>query len=721
MWTSRGKHAIARQQQRLIFQRAFGKLARFAYDKKNPDLKVAFLGLGLMGKGMYQRLANQLKGSLSVYDVNPKLVEEATEFGCIPMRTVKDVGHSSPDIIFTSLPTTGHGIQVAHQLLKSNDLKKGAVWVDFTSGRPKEAREIHSLMKEAGVTYLDAGVAGGPRGAANGTLSMMIGGNEEVLDQVRPILKIMSTPGKVVWLGPCGAGHAVKSVNNALLASNILSVGEALALLAKHDIPMESALAAINASSGRSLVSAERFPAHVLSRKFDFGFKLALMEKDTDIAVELLNEASMSAPSLRWANTAYKIARGKLGPDEEHMKVVHMAEDEAKTEIKATPGSTQTCDPIVNPIRCFNFSAGPACVPTDVMKKIQKNFVSWEDTGMGFIEMSHRDAGGPVQKAIVNGANLIRKLMNVPENYHILFFHGGAHGQFAGMPLNLAHENKKVDILDMGFWTKRAQVEAEKMCDVNIPYKCTSVMGPPSEWNYRKDAAYIHMCMNETISGLEVLEDFDMPADAPPIVVDATSTFLSRQMDISKYGVVYASAGKNLGPAGVTVVIIRDDLAKRTQNPMTPGILSISEHVNSKPIHSLYNTPPVFQIYAAYETLKWIEGKGGVAAMEEQAIRRSTRMYDIMDESEGFYTNSIDKKFRSRMNICFTIQGGDTKEAHALEAKFVTEAEDAGLFQLFRHPSSGGLRITSYNGLEEEAIDAVCGYLVDFHQKNKFN
>lgn len=702
-----------------LFQGARRFSSGVTMDRKDPALKVAFVGLGQMGGFMARNIASRIQGKVVVYDLSREARQKAVENGCIAVDNPEDIGHSSPDVIFTSLPTTAHGIQFAASILKTKKLKPDSVWVDFTSGVPTEAVKISEMMQEQGVKYLDAGVAGGPMGADKGTLSMMVGGCAKTLDDLESLLRIMSAPGKIIHLGPVGAGHAVKSINNALLASNVLSVSEALSVLAKRGIPMESALAAINASSGRSLVSAERFPRHVLSRKFDFGFRTDLMKKDTDIARSLLDEACMTAPSLRWANTAYIKAMNDLGPDAEHMRIVQISEQEAGVEVAATPGSTQTTDPLAHPWRCHNFSAGPACLPTDVLKEIQTNFVSYMNSGMSMIEMSHRDAGGPVQNCIKGAEFLLRKMMKIPDNYHVLFFHGGAHGQFAGIPMNLAYENNKVDILDMGVWTQKAMIEASKMADVHIPYKCTNTMESPDKWNYRKDAAYIHVCMNETISGLEILDDFEMPADAPPIVADATSTLLSRPMDISKYGVVYASAGKNFGPAGVTIVIIRDDLAKRTPNPMTPGILSIQEAINSVPVHSIYNTPPVFQIYSTHEILKWMHKKGGAEGMEAQAKGRSQRMYDIIDESNGFYTNSIDHKFRSRMNICFNIKGGKSEEAIALENKFVQESEEAGLLQLFKHPAFGGLRITCYNGLHHNAVDAVCTYLKDFAARNQ--
>lgn len=715
MWSSRR----ALQQIKLTVGGRYFGTQPYPMDIRSPNMKVAFVGVGQMGQFMARNVAQNIKGTVTVFDSSEEARARAVKNGCEVVVDAAKIGYLGPDVIFTSLPTTKQGLELARTLLETESLKPDSVWVDFTSGVPDEAIQIHDLMAEAGVRYLDAGVAGGPGGADQAKLSMMIGGCEETLTRMQPLLRLMSAPGKVTLLGPVGCGHAVKSINNALLAANVISVGEALSVLVKRGIPVERALAAINTSSGRSLVSSERYPKHVINRKFDFGFSMHLMKKDTDIARGLLDEANMTAPALRWANTTYIRAMKKYGPTEEHMKVCGFSEEEAGCEVKETEGETTPCDPILDPPRCFNFSAGPACLPTDVLKKVQQNFVSHNDSGMSFIEMSHRDAGGPVQNCISDATSLLREMMQVPDNYHILFFHGGAHGQFAGIPMNLAYESKKVDIIDMGVWTQKAMTEAVKMADVHIPYKCTTTMNDPSTWEYRKDAAYIHVCMNETISGLEILKDFDMPEDAPPLVADATSTLLSRPMDISKYGVVYASAGKNFGPAGVTIVIVREDLAARTPNPMTPGILSLNEAIKPQPIHSLYNTPPVFQIHTTHEILKWMKKRGGVEGMEQQAIRRSSRMYEIIDNSGGFYTNSIDHKFRSRMNICFNIKGGTSPEAVELENKFVAEAEDAGMIQLFKHPAFGGLRITSYNGLEEAAVDAVCKYLADFYNKYK--
>lgn len=253
--------------------------------------------------------------------------------------------------------------------------------------------------------------------------------------------------------------------------------------------------------------------------------------------------------------------------------------------------------------------------------------------------------------------------------------------------------------------------EAAKYADVKVCGEFTSGVTPASEWTYREDAGYIHVCLNETISGIEILKEPELPNGSPVLVADATSTLFSRPIDVKKYGCIYASAGKNFGPAGVCIVIVRDDLLKRKPSPYLPGILDLREAANSKPIPSIYNTPACFQIYMVDKVLRRVLSLGGLPEMERRAIARSHKIYDTIDASNGFYVNTVDPESRSRMNICFSI-GGDDKER--LESLFVEQSEKAGMFQLFKHPQYGGLRITIYNGLEDDAVNCVNEYLVAF-------
>lgn len=362
--------------------------------------------------------------------------------------------------------------------------------------------------------------------------------------------------------------------------------------------------------------------------------------------------------------------------------------------------------------RVHNFSAGPACLPLCVLEEAQEEMLCYKGSGMSFMEMSHRDANGPVQETISAATDLVREILRVPDNYDILFFHGGAHGQFAGIPMNLAYDSGKIDYVDSGAWSQKAMTEASKYADI---HKCATFHNsvvPASEWSYRPDTAYIHLCLNETIQGVEVLDDPVLPADAPVIVADATSTLFSRPVDIKRYGVIYASAGKNFGPAGVCVVIVRHDLLSRQPHPCLPGILDLREAANSKPIPSIYNTPPCFQIYMTRKVLEHLKASGGVDAMQDRAISRSNRIYAAIDNSNGFYVNAVEPASRSRMNVCFAIS--DNLDRSRLEALFVAQSEAAGMFQLFKHPAYGGLRITLYNGIEDDAVDCVEKYLIEF-------
>lgn len=332
--------------------------------------------------------------------------------------------------------------------------------------------------------------------------------------------------------------------------------------------------------------------------------------------------------------------------------------------------------------------------------------------------MSHRDAGGPVQNIISNAADRIRSMLQVPSNFHIIFMQGGAHGQFSAVPLNLLGDKTQVDIVNTGFWSIRAKNEAAKYCHARFAYDGSNddyqFIPPVSQWDISSDSAYVHICANETIHGLEFLEDPEMPAGSPPLVGDFTSTLLSRRINFEKYGCIYASGGKNLGPAGVTVVIVRDDLVGK-ESPLCPSVLSYAQMVNSKPIPSIYNTPPTFLIYMVDLVLQDNIKDGGIEFLEKRAVRRSNILYDIVDNSDGFYALKCkDRDHRSRMNIPFRICDGDAE----LEESFCKEAEKRGLLQLFCHPLFPGCRVTLYNGIPDSAVDVLAQYMHDFRAKH---
>ena len=350
--------------------------------------------------------------------------------------------------------------------------------------------------------------------------------------------------------------------------------------------------------------------------------------------------------------------------------------------------------------------------------------------GAGIIELSHRDKDGPVQSTVRRAAENIKTLLEVPDTHEVLLMHGGAHGQFAAIPLNLLGAKSKGAYVDGGVWSQRAMSEGAKYCD---PVVAASAKGsgyksypPVSEWNIPDDCAFIHCCANETIEGLEFHEDPDVGSKAV-LVADFTSSLLSRKVDISKYGIVYASSGKNLGPSGVCVVIVRKDLMGKHKSE-TPSILTYSAlaGLDYNPIlgknqaPNLYNTPNTFACRMVELVTDDIISKGGMEVVEKQVNRRSTTLYKIIDESDGFYVNNVDKTWRSRVTIIFNIAPSLPENGgKLLEEKFVAEALLAGFQQLFGHPISGGLRVCLYNGVPEESFQALMNFMRSFMKSNK--
>lgn len=338
-------------------------------------------------------------------------------------------------------------------------------------------------------------------------------------------------------------------------------------------------------------------------------------------------------------------------------------------------------------------------------------------SGMNFMECSHRDVDGPVQTMMKKLVANIRELLKVPDNYHVLFFQGGAHAQFAAVPMNLAGgvDKPKADFVDTGIWSKKAMAEHSKWCDVNVVYDAAedgeTTIRPVSEWKLSEDSTYVHCTTNETMSGLEFLTDPDVGDKI--LCADMTSTLLSRPVDISKYGVIYASAGKNLGPAGATCVIVRDDLLDKAL-PGCPGIINYKSQATSQPIPNIYNTPPTYILYLINLTMEHLKAEfGTLENVEKRAIKRAGMVYDLIDNSEGFYNNNVDPTYRSRMNCVFRIKSGDRN----LEDLFTKESAAQGLEQLFGHPLMGGNRITLYNAIHDESVDLVVKFMKDFMEK----
>lgn len=371
----------------------------------------------------------------------------------------------------------------------------------------------------------------------------------------------------------------------------------------------------------------------------------------------------------------------------------------------------------ITPKRIFNFSAGPSALPTSVLERVQRELLDFEGRGMGFLEMSHRDAGGPVQNTLARCEASLRSLLSVPDDYAVFFAHGGAHGQFAALALNLSSEGQPLAYVDTGFWSKRARDEAALFGPTVIAAEALDTgrrLPDDTQWRVPSDAAYVHLCANETIGGLEYLRDPQLLSEVP-LVADFTSTLLSRPVKVSRYGVIYASSGKNLGPAGFAVVIVRRSLLARRSRPQTPSILDWNKLATPAPIPSIYNTPATFPIYVSSLILEDLIARGGLKAAEQRAIARAGAVYARIDESNGFYTNDIAHEHRSRMNIPFQIRGGQAPE---LEERFVAEAEARGLHQLFGHPRFGGLRASLYNGVPDEGVDALVAFLDAFRRRH---
>lgn len=368
--------------------------------------------------------------------------------------------------------------------------------------------------------------------------------------------------------------------------------------------------------------------------------------------------------------------------------------------------------------RAHNFSAGPAAIPEEVLRVAQRDMLDYQGTGIGFMELSHRDADGPVHNMMKSLVGNMRELLEIPDNYHVLFFQGGAHAQFSAVPLNLCKPGDKVDYIKTGAWSTRAIDEAEKFVDVHIAYDSTSMdndrfIRDVSEWNLSPDSKYVHITLNETMSGLEFLSCPDVGDRV--LVADATSTLLSRPLDIEKYGVIYASSGKNLGPAGICMAIVRDDLLGKAQE-QCPSVINWQKMATSVPIPNIYNTPPTYLLYMTQLfSQHYLDAYGSLRAIEERAIERSHKVYKAFDDSKGFYTNLVDPTFRSRMNCVFRIGNGDRE----MEKEFSKAAEAQGIYQLFGHPLMGGLRITLYNGITDEAVDAVLKFMKTFEKENR--
>ncbi len=354
----------------------------------------------------------------------------------------------------------------------------------------------------------------------------------------------------------------------------------------------------------------------------------------------------------------------------------------------------------------YNFSAGPAVLPKSVMLRAQAEMINWHDSGMSVMEMSHR--GKHYMSIIEKVESDFRSLFNVPKNYKVLFLQGGAIAQNSMVPLNLLN-GKKANYVVSGYWSKRSYQDALPFGDMSIAASSESIgytKAPDlQEWKIDSSASYIHFCSNETIHGVEY---FDLPSvKTIPVVADMSSHILSRPVDISQFGVIYAGAQKNIGPAGLTIVIVRDDLLE-VASPLTPSVFNWKTQAENQ---SMINTPTTYSIYMAGLVFEWLIELGGLAAIEKQNIKKAELLYNYIDSSD-FYSNPIDIKNRSRMNVPFRIQN------EHLHASFVTGAENLGMIGLKGHRLVGGIRASIYNAMPIEGVQALVDYMKDFEKSH---
>ena len=355
--------------------------------------------------------------------------------------------------------------------------------------------------------------------------------------------------------------------------------------------------------------------------------------------------------------------------------------------------------------RAFNFCAGPAALPESVLKQAQEELLDYQGLGLSLMEMSHR---APEVVAVAEQAEAdLRELMAIPNNYKVLFLQGGASSQFAMIPMNLLGDKKTADYVNTGQWSKKAIKEAGRYCDVNVvatdePNNFSAVPAFDT-WSLNNDAAYLHYTPNETIGGVE----FDFIPDVNvPLVADMSSTILSRPVDVSKFGLIYAGAQKNIGPAGITVVIVREDLIGNALQA-TPTMFDYKVQADNG---SMYNTPPTYGWYLAGLVFKWLIAQGGLEAMEAHNRAKQEKLYQYIDASD-FYANPVAINNRSWMNVPFTLADA------ALDKAFLQKAEDARLLNLKGHRSVGGMRASIYNAVPMEAIDALISFMKGFEKE----
>jgi phosphoserine aminotransferase len=350
--------------------------------------------------------------------------------------------------------------------------------------------------------------------------------------------------------------------------------------------------------------------------------------------------------------------------------------------------------------RIYNFSPGPAMLPAEVLARAGDEMLDWHGSGMGVMEMSHR--GKEFMGIAAEAERDLRELLAVPTHYKVLFLQGGATLQFAQVPMNLLRGKSRADYVVTGEWSKKAVKEATRYCDVHVAASSEdrNFSYAPRDWQVRSDAAYVHYCSNETIGGVEF--HWIPDAGAVPLVADASSHILSRPLEVGKFGLIYAGAQKNLGPAGLTIVIVREDLV----GGAAKGTPSVMDYKLQSEADSMLNTPATYSIYVAGLVFKWLKQLGGLTEIERRNVRKAELLYGTIDA--GFYVNPVAREDRSRMNVPFRLPD------ERLDAPFLKGAEERGMVQLKGHRSVGGMRASIYNAMPLEGVQQLVAYMKEF-------
>jgi len=360
-------------------------------------------------------------------------------------------------------------------------------------------------------------------------------------------------------------------------------------------------------------------------------------------------------------------------------------------------------------MRAHNFSAGPAALPTEVLEEAQAELLDYKGTGTSVMEISHRGKVFMELAAEVEGD--LRQLLAIPENYKVLFLQGGGKGEFSIVPLNLLRGHDRADYVDTGHWSVQGIKEARKYCEVDIVASAAdrgyTYVPPQAAWKTNPKAGYRHICSNETIHGVEYFWTPEIDDDVP-LVADMSSHILSRPVDVAAFGCIYGGAQKNIGPSGLTLVIVREDLLGGA-HPLTPSVFDYTQQAASE---WMLNTPPTFAVYLAGLTFKWLKRQGGLAGIEKVNVEKAARLYASIDDSGGFYRNEVAVADRSRMNVPFFLCDA------ALNQLFLDGAAAAGMAGLKGHKAIGGMRASIYNAVSLDAVAALTDYMRDFQSRH---